>query len=270
MFKLVSDFKPEGDQPTAIAKLTEGLRTDKKHQVLLGVTGSGKTFTMAKTIEHAGLPTLVISPNKILAAQLYQEFKAFFPKNQVHYFVSYYDYYQPEAYLPATNTYIAKDARINKDIDRLRHAALQAVLARRDVIIIASVSCIYGVGDPAEYERISLDLKPGQKISPLDVGRHLNFLQYERLDHQPDWAGQFKIEKDTLWVTLITGEKVLIKFKNKKILSITEISTHSTSSGQGGGELDSLKVFPAKFWVTPRDRLRVALANVKKELAERV
>src|SRR3989344_908269 len=153
MFKLISNFKPTGDQPLAIEKLVNGVSAGQKDQVLLGVTGSGKTFTAASVIEKINLPTLVISPNKILAAQLYQEFKQFFPQNAVHYFVSYYDYYQPEAYLPHSDIYIQKDARINKEIDKLRHAAIQSVLTRKDTLVVDSLSCIYGVGDPSEYEK---------------------------------------------------------------------------------------------------------------------
>ena len=262
MFKLISDFTPKGDQPNAIEKLIDGLNKELKHQVLLGVTGSGKTFTMANVIEKIGLPTLVISPNKTLAAQLYEEFRGFFPENAVHYFVSYYDYYQPEAYLPATDTYISKDARINKDIDRLRHAALQAVLERRDTIIVSSVSCIYGVGDPAEYQRISLELKIGQKMSMADVGRHLNFLRYERVENEPKLAGQFKMDKNETLINTITGEKFLLRFRNREVEFISNISKNES--------LDEIKIFPAKFWVTPQDRLRIAIANIKKELGDRV
>ncbi len=277
MFKLSSNFQPQGDQPAAIEKLIEGLGNGLEHQVLLGVTGSGKTFTVAKVIERVGLPTLVISPNKILAAQLYQEFRSFFPENAVHYFVSYYDYYQPEAYLPATDTYIAKDARINRDIDRLRHAALQAVLERRDVVIVASVSCIYGLGDPAEYQRASLELKIGQKISPADVSRHLNFLQYERTSREPGQAGQFRTEKparraslgaggNSIFIYLITGEKVILDFHpptgGRRLASIFNLSRNK--------EMRKLRIFPAKFWVTPRDRLRLALLNIERELTERL
>ncbi|MBI4085720.1 MAG: excinuclease ABC subunit UvrB [Candidatus Liptonbacteria bacterium] len=271
MFKLISNFVPQGDQPDAIEKLSEGVSHGLEHQVLLGITGSGKTFTMAKMIEQLHLPTLVISPNKILAAQLYQEFKSFFPENAVHYFVSYYDYYQPEAYLPSTDTYIAKDARINKDIDRLRHAALQAVLERRDTIVIASVSCIYGVGDPAEYQKACLALKLGQKISPADAARHLNFLQYERVEREPEHIGQFKLEKNELVVYTIAGERILLTFSAKggsasggKNQLVSIFNSHKNES------IQSLKIFPAKFWVTPRDRLRIAIANIKKELSERV
>src|SRR3989344_6235542 len=241
MFKLISDFTPKGDQPDAIEKLVDGLNKELKHQVLLGVTGSGKTFTMANVIEKIGLPTLVISPNKTLAAQLYEEFRGFFPENAVHYFVSYYDYYQPEAYLPATDTYISKDARINKDIDKLRHAALQAVLGRKDTIVVSSVSCIYGVGDPAEYQRISLELKVGQKMSMADACRHLNFLRYERVEKEPKLAGQFRMDKNELLLNIITGEKFLIKFKNREVQSIINLSKNE--------ERQEIKIFPAKFWV---------------------
>jgi len=165
MFKLVSKFKPTGDQPSAIKKLVKNLRAGVKHQVLLGVTGSGKTFTMAKVIEKIQKPVLIISPNKTLAAQLYQEFKDFFPKNAAHYFVSYYDYYQPEAYIPQTDTYIEKDAKINEEIDRMRHAATQDLLNRKDVIVVASVSCIYNIGSPEDYQRVSFEIKSGQKIN---------------------------------------------------------------------------------------------------------
>ena len=165
MFKLISQFTPKGDQMQAIEKLVSGLETGQKNQVLLGVTGSGKTFTMASVIEKMNLPTLVISPNKMLAAQLYQEFKQFFPQSAVHYFVSYYDYYQPEAYIPQTNTYIQKDARINQEIDKLRHAAIQGILTRSDALVVASVSCIYGIGDPNEYKRGRLELKENQKTA---------------------------------------------------------------------------------------------------------
>src|SRR3989344_265103 len=168
MFKLESKYKPTGDQPEAIRKLAQGLKDGKKHQVLLGVTGSGKTFTMAKVIEAYKKPTLIISHNKTLAAQLYKEFKEFFPKNAVHYFVSYYDYYQPEAYLPHTDTYIEKDSKINEEIERLRHAATQALMNRDDVIIVASVSCIYNLGSPEDYKNLGLEIFEGKKINPSD------------------------------------------------------------------------------------------------------
>src|SRR3989344_5613967 len=223
MFKLVSNFQPKGDQPKAIEKLVNGLQSGQKDQVLLGVTGSGKTFTMASVIEKMKLPTLVISPNKILAAQLYQEFKQFFPNNAVHYFVSYYDYYQPEAYIPQTSTYIQKDARINEDIDKMRHAAIQSVLSRRDSIIVASVSCIYGIGDPNEYQRSRLELKVGQSISAQDLFRHLNYLQYIRNDESPK-LGEFAIRKDKVILHLVTDEKIEITIAHRKITSLKKIS----------------------------------------------
>ena len=263
MFKLISSFQPKGDQPQAIEKLVNGIQSGAKDQVLLGVTGSGKTFSMASVIEKINLPTLIISPNKILAAQLYQEFKNFFPHNAVHYFVSYYDYYQPEAYLPHSDIYIQKDARINKEIDKLRHAAIQSVLSRSDTLVVASVSCIYGVGDPSEYEKTRLELKIGQSISPADIARHLNFLQYERTTQTPI-QGQFKILKDQLTINLVTGETVILEFKSRKILNIVNISNfqHPTSN--------SISIYPAKFWVTPQNKLRIALQNIKNEMEERV
>src|SRR3990167_6149162 len=178
-FKLTSTYKPTGDQPQAIAKLVEGINKGFQNQTLLGVTGSGKTFTVANVIEKIQKPTLVISPNKTLAAQLYQEFKEFFPASSVHYFVSYYDYYQPEAYIPQTNTYIEKDAKINDLIDQLRHAATTDVLSLADVIVVASVSCIYGIGDPEEYQKVSLELQIGQKIKRQELLEHLVLLQYQ-------------------------------------------------------------------------------------------
>ena len=178
MFKLSSKFQPTGDQPEAIAKLIKGLKSGKKHQVLLGVTGSGKTFTMAKVIERYDKPTLIISHNKTLAAQLYKEFKEFFPKNAVHYFVSYYDYYQPEAYIPHTDTYIEKDSKINEEIDRLRHDATQALISRNDCIIVASVSCIYNLGDPEDYKNLGLEIFEGKKIKPIELAHGLLRLQY--------------------------------------------------------------------------------------------
>jgi len=255
MFKLVSNFQPTGDQPAAIAKLVEGIQTGHQDQVLLGVTGSGKTFTMASVVEKINLPTLIISPNKTLAAQLYQEFKNFFPNNAVHYFVSFYDYYQPEAYLPHSNIYIQKDARINKEIDKLRHAAIQSVLSRKDVLIIASVSCIYGLGDPSEYEKTRLELKVDQTIGLADLSRHLNFLQYSRTTQEP-LEGQFRILNDRLIIYLVTGKKITIEFKNRKIINI--------SSG------DTLSIYPAKFWVTPSNKLKIALQNIKSEMGERI
>jgi len=262
MFKLISNFKPTGDQPLAIEKLVNGVSAGQKDQVLLGVTGSGKTFTAASVIEKINLPTLVISPNKILAAQLYQEFKQFFPQNAVHYFVSYYDYYQPEAYLPHSDIYIQKDARINKEIDKLRHAAIQSVLTRKDTLVVASVSCIYGLGDPSEYQKTRLEIKIGQAVSPADLARHLNFLQYERTAQTPI-QGQFKILKDKIVINLVTGELLTIEFKNRKIINIA-IYPHTKQ------ELVEARIYPAKFWVTPHQKLRLAFQNIKSEMEDRV
>ncbi|MDE2001218.1 MAG: excinuclease ABC subunit UvrB [Patescibacteria group bacterium] len=259
MFKLISNFHPTGDQPQAIEKLVNGVHSGATDQVLIGVTGSGKTFTMASVIEKTNLPTLIISPNKILAAQLYQEFKTFFPNNAVHYFVSYYDYYQPEAYVPTTNLYIQKDARINKEIDKLRHAAIQSVLSRNDTIVIASVSCIYGLGDPSEYMKTRLELHAGQVISPADVARHLNFLQYERTTKDPD-QGQYRITGNKLTVNLVTGEQLIIEFEKRAIVQM--ILNESVRP--------SVRIYPSKFWVTPQQKLKLALQNIKTEMEERV
>jgi len=207
-FELKSKFKPTGDQPQAIKKLAENLKSGVKDQVLLGVTGSGKTFTLANVIQKIQKPTLIISPNKTLAAQLYQEFKEFFPNNAVHYFVSYYDYYQPEAYIPQSDTYIEKDAKINEEIDRLRHAAVQDLNSRKDVIIVASVSCIYNIGSPENYEEISLEIKRGQKIKRKDFLLLLTNLQYQRNDIEFK-PGNFRVRGDIIEINLVTGEKII-------------------------------------------------------------
>ena len=208
MFKLISKFKPTGDQPQAIDRLTKNLKSGVKNQVLLGVTGSGKTFTMASIIERFQKPVLVISPNKTLAAQLYQEFKDFFPENGVHYFVSYYDYYQPEAYIPQTDTYIEKDAKINEEIDKLRHAATQDLLTRRDCVVVASVSCIYNIGSPTVYQGVALDIKFNQQIKRKEFLAHLTSLQYQRndIDFKP---GVFRVRGETVEIYLITGKEIL-------------------------------------------------------------
>jgi len=216
----------------------------------LGVTGSGKTFTMAEVIEKTQRPTLIISHNKTLAAQLYQEFKEFFPDNAVHYFVSYYDYYQPEAYIPQTDTYIEKDAKINEEIDRMRHAATQDLLTRQDVIIVASVSCIYNIGSPEAYQEVSLELKQGQEIKRRDLFLYLSSLQYQRndFDFKP---GAFRVRGNIIEVHLVTGQKTLkIELDGDKVVS------------------PGCKIFPAHFWVTPQDKLNIALENIKLELQE--
>jgi excinuclease ABC subunit B len=268
MFRLVSNFKPTGDQPQAIEKLVKNLKTGVKDQVLLGVTGSGKTFTMAKVIEEIQKPTLIISHNKTLAAQLYQEFKEFFPENGVHYFVSYYDYYQPEAYIPQTDTYIEKDSRINEEIDRLRHAATQDLLNRKDVIVIASVSCIYNIGNPADYQKVSLEVKTGQKMARKDLLRHLISLQYQRndVDFKP---GSFRARGDTVDVFLVTGDKILrIEFSGDTIKKI------QTSKNVLNPEYRPLNekycIYPAHFWVTPEEKIGLAAENIRLEVQEQL
>ena len=263
-FQLISHLKPQGDQPKAIEKLVKGFKSGMKNQVLLGVTGSGKTFTMASMIEKINMPTLVISPNKILAAQLYQEFKSFFPNNAVHYFVSYYDYYQPEAYMPISKTYIQKDARINAEIDKLRHAAIQSVLTRKDSLIIASVSCIYGIGDPNNYKNVRLELRVGQVVNKEDLIRHLTLLQYKRNDKNPI-IGEFNIENKKVFIHLVTDEKIEIEIEKRKIKKIIS----STESYKLKIE-NSVAIYPAKFWVTPQHKFNLALQNIKSELENRV
>ncbi len=265
MFKIVSKFKPTGDQPQAIKKLVGNLKAGEKHQVLLGVTGSGKTFTMAKAIEKMQKPTLIISHNKTLAAQLYQEFKEFFPENAVHYFVSYYDYYQPEAYIPQTDTYIEKDAKINEEIDRLRHAAVQDLLLRKDVIIIASVSCIYNIGSPEDYQQVSLEIKSGKKIKRKDFIAHLTSLQYQRndIDFKP---GTFRIRGDIIEIYSVTGKEILqIEFSGDKIESV---KSKKDILGSEYKIINSFKLFPAHFWVTPQEKLNIAIENIRLELQE--
>ncbi len=268
MFKLVSKFKPRGDQPQAIAKLTKNLKAGIKDQVLLGITGSGKTFTMAKVISKIQKPTLIISPNKTLAAQLYQEFKEFFPNNAVHYFVSYYDYYQPEAYIPQSDTYIEKDAKINEEIDRLRHAAVQDVTMRKDVIVVASVSCIYNIGSPENYENISLEIRLKQGIKRRDFFSLLTNLQYQRndIDFKP---GTFRARGDIIEIYIVTGEKILrVEFAGDKIEKISETKPGLGQKYKNLGP--KLKIFPAHFWVTPQDKVNIAINNIKLELEARL
>jgi len=279
MFNLISNFKPTGDQPQAIKKLVQGLRKKFKHQTLLGVTGSGKTFTMANIIHETQRPALVLSPNKVLAAQLYQEFKHLFPENAVHYFVSYYDYYQPEAYLPETDTYIAKDARINELLDQLRHAAIESVLTQKDFVVISSISCIYGIGDPEGYKDVCLNLKIGQNVSLKDISNYLKTLQYEQGNFNEIKAGTYVIDKsssnkiyifnpDGSFMLEICWQKKFIdkikKFKIKKSkdnIFKLEITGHYE-------DLDEIKIFPAKFFVTPKEKLDLAILNIKQELKE--
>ena len=236
--------------------------------MLLGVTGSGKTFTMANIIEQTQKPALVISHNKTLAAQLYQEFKEFFPENAVHYFVSYYDYYQPEAYIPQSDTYIEKDAKINEIIDALRHAATASLLSRDDVIIVASVSCIYGIGDPEEYEKIALELKVGKKMSRRDLLSYLALLQYAKNEFDPR-QGHFRIRGEAVEIYLPSGEeKITAELGDSAISALSKEKT-----GFRGGEksaISSVKIFPAKHFVTPRQKLGLAVKNIRQELKERL
>ena len=260
MFKLVSKLRPTGDQPQAINRLAKNLKAGNMNQVLLGVTGSGKTFTIAKVIEKAQRPVLIISHNKTLAAQLYQEFKGFFPQNAVHYFVSYYDYYQPEAYIPQTDTYIEKDSRVNEEIDRLRHAATQDLMTRSDVIVVASVSCIYNIGSPQAYKQVSLEIKPGQEIKRKEFISHLASLQYQRNDIDPK-PGTFRVRGDAIEISLVTGEKTLkIEFSGDKI-DACYLNSHPAGN---------YRLFPAHFWVTPESELDFAIENIRLELEERL
>lgn len=256
-----------GDQPTAIKQLTAGLKDGLRDQTLLGVTGSGKTFTMANIIQNTGKPTLVLSHNKTLAAQLYGEFKNFFPDNAVHYFVSYFDYYQPEAYIARSDTFIEKDSQINEEIDRLRHAATDALLSRRDVIIVASVSCIYGIGSPADYGDMSVSVEVGERRLRDKFLRHLTDIQYQRNDidfHR----GTFRVRGDVVDVHP-AGEELAyrIEFFGDEIDRITQIDP---LTGEILKNLDRLKVFPGSHYVTPQDKLKVALGKIELELEQRL
>ncbi|MFH1775415.1 MAG: excinuclease ABC subunit UvrB [Chloroflexota bacterium] len=266
-FEIVSDFRMTGDQPQAVDALVEGLNSGYKHQTLLGVTGSGKTFTMANVIARVQRPTLVICHNKTLAAQLCTEFKEFFPHNAVEYFVSYYDYYQPEAYLPTTDTYIEKDADINDEIDKLRHAATRALFERRDVVIVASVSCIYGLGSPEEYRSFVLSLKKGMSYHRDRLVRQMVDMQYERNDI--DFArGRFRIRGDTLEIQPAYEVLALrIEFFGDDIERIVEIDP---LTGELLAELDSVDIYPAKHFVTSQEKLKVAIDSIKQELSERL
>ena len=265
-FKISSKFKPDGDQPKAIKKLTAGLRRGDKFQTLLGVTGSGKTFTMANVIENVQKPTLVIAPNKTLAAQLAQEFRTFFPKNAVEYFVSYYDYYQPEAYIASSDTYIEKESQINDEIDRLRHAATVAVMSRKDVVIVASVSCIYGLGSPEFYEDISLSLKVGEAADREKLIRDLTEMHFIRSEYLS--RGRFRSHGDTVEVMSPSREIVTrIEIKGDKIGKISE---YDFLTGEVLRKLEKVLIYPAKHFVVPEPVLEEALKQIEKELNERV
>jgi len=266
-FKIVSDFRLTGDQPQAIDKLVSGLNNGYEKQTLLGVTGSGKTFTMANVIERVNRPTLVICHNKTLAAQLAAEFKEFFPENAVGYFVSYYDYYQPEAYIPSTDTYIEKETDINEEIDKLRHAATRALFERRDVVIVASVSCIYSLGPPEEYRSFALNVKRGGSYSRDKLVRRLVDMQYERNDFELT-RGRFRLRGDTLEVLPAYEEMALrIEFWGDEVERIMEVDPLTGELLAQHGEVD---IYPAKHFVTPRDKLTAAIEDIREELAERL
>ena len=266
-FKLVSKFKPRGDQPQAIKTLVDGVLAGQKFQTLLGVTGSGKTFSMANVIETVQKPTLVISPNKTLAAQLCQEFRSFFPQNAVEYFVSFYDYYQPEAYIPHTDTYIEKDSSINQEIDRLRHEATMSVLERRDVIVVASVSCIYALGRPEDYKASTLMLKLGQKISRDDIVAHLVSTKYERNDLEIS-RGKFRVRGDVLEIQPAYDKNFLrIELSDDKVAKISEVETVSRKVLLSRGYVG---IYPATHYVTFQSRLKTSLESIEKEMQLRL
>jgi len=266
-FELVSEYTPQGDQPSAIAQLTDGLNKGLKEQTLLGVTGSGKTFTMSNLVMNVQKPTLVLCHNKTLAAQLYAEFKNFFPHNAVHYFVSYFDYYQPEAYIARSDTYIEKDSAINEEIDRLRHAATDSLLSRKDVLIVASVSCIYGIGSVEDYDGLSIIIKKGERVVRDKFLRRLTDIQYQRNDidfHR----STFRVRGDVVDV-FPAGEELAyrIDFFGDEVDRITQIDP---LTGEILKTLDEFKIFPSSHYVTPQDKLKVALGSIEQELQERV
>ncbi|HVU59237.1 MAG TPA: excinuclease ABC subunit UvrB [Candidatus Saccharimonadales bacterium] len=266
-FVLKSDFAPTGDQPAAIATLTGGLTKGEKEQVLLGVTGSGKTFTMANVIQNLQKPTLVLSHNKTLAAQLYGEFKKFFPDNAVHYFVSYFDYYQPEAYIPRSDTYIEKDSQINEEIDRLRHAATDALLTRRDVIIVASVSCIYGIGTPSDYNELSIEIKAGERRVRDKLLRQLTDIQYHRNDIDFRRSA-FRVHGDVVDI-FPAGEEVAyrVEFFGDEVERIMQIDP---LTGEILDKPAAVKIFPSSHYVTPQEKLQQAIGSIERELAARL
>ena len=266
-FQIVSDYKPTGDQPGAVDQLVEGVNKGFRHQALLGVTGSGKTFTMANVVERVQRPTLVIAHNKTLAAQLATEFKEYFPNNSVEYFVSYYDYYQPEAYVPQTDTYVEKDADINDEIDKLRHSATRSLLTRRDVLIVASVSCIYGLGSPEEYQSFVLLLNKGEQSNRSALIRRLIDQQYERNDMDLS-RGKFRVRGDTLEILPAYEEvAVQVQFWGNEVERIVEVDP---LTGEVFGERDSVAIYPAKHFVTSQEKLNLAIRDIEAEMEERV
>ena len=266
-FKLNSPYKPLGDQPKAINSLVDGINKGEKEQTLLGVTGSGKTFTMANVIEKVQKPTLVISHNKTLAAQLYEEFKEFFPDNAVEYFVSYYDYYQPEAYVPRTDTFIDKESSVNEEIDIMRHSATQSLLSRDDVIVVSSVSCIYGVGSPEDYGEFAFGIAVGDNYDRSDIIRKLVFMQYERNDIEFA-RGHFRVRGDVIEINPVHGTPpVRVELFGDEIDAISLIDKVT------GKKTESLKrymIFPAKHFVVGQDKMDTAIRNISDELDERL
>src|SRR4030081_2456918 len=267
MFELVSPYEPAGEQPQAIAKLTEGLLSGAKHQTLLGVTGSGKTFTIANLIRNIGKPTLVISHNKTLAAQLYAEFKGFFPNNAVEYFVSYFDYYQPEAYIPRTDTFVEKDSSVNEEIERMRLSTMSSLFARRDVIVVASVSCIYGIGSKEDYEAMVIPIRTGQEITREQFLNRLVDLQYTRNDIEFT-RGQLRVRGDTVELCPAGREDALrVEFFGDDIERITRFEP---LTGDKMESLDGVTISPGKQFVTPAEKLRPALLAIREELGDRI
>lgn len=267
-FELVSEYKPTGDQPQAIEELVEGFKKGKQFQTLLGVTGSGKTFTMANVIEQLNKPTLIIAHNKTLAAQLYGEFKEFFPNNAVEYFVSYYDYYQPEAYVPSTDTYIEKDSSINDEIDKLRHSATMALMERKDVIIISSVSCIYGLGDPIDYKNMVVSLRPNTIRDREEIIHKLIEIQYDRNDMDFK-RGTFRVRGENLEIfpASYTDSAIRVEFFDDEIERISEIDA---LTGQIKNELEHVAIFPNSHYVVPPEKMERAIKDIEKELEEQV
>ena len=267
-FRLVADFEPQGDQPRAIGQLVDGLDQGRRHQVLLGVTGSGKTFTMANVISRMNRPALVMAPNKTLAAQLYNEFRLLLPDNAVRYFISYYDYYQPEAYVPSTDTYISKDASINDEIDKLRHAATMALLERQDVVIVASVSCIYGLGSPEAYFDLMVYLEEGMRIERDRMLRKLVDIQYERVDYDFH-RGTFRVRGDTVEIFPAYEDRsaLRIEFFDDVVESLFEVDP---LRGKVRRRVDKATVYPASHYVTTAERMKAAVVAIREELQERL
>src|SRR5689334_25250797 len=267
MFKLEAPFAPAGDQPAAIAKLTEGLVAGANHQVLLGVTGSGKTFTIANVIRNVNKPTLVISHNKTLAAQLYAEFKGFFPDNAVEYFVSYFDYYQPEAYIPRTDTYIEKDSSVNDEIERLRLSTMSSLFSRQDVVVVASVSCIYGIGSKEDYEAMVIPIRTNMEMTRDHFLHRLVDLQYTRNDIEFE-RGQFRVRGDTVELCPAGREDALrVEFFGDEIERITRFEP---LTGEKIEMMEAVTIYPGKQFVTPAEKLRPALLAIREELSERI